>query len=61
MAMGAYVAFLDISLGVAGPLLGLVGHHFTIGTVYLVSAVVVFSASLVAISLLAARSAPSLP
>jgi MFS family permease len=61
MAMGAYVAFLDISLGLAGPLLGIVGHHYTIAAIYLVSGVVVFSASLVAAALLRARSAPSLP
>jgi predicted MFS family arabinose efflux permease len=59
MAMGAYVAFLDISLGLAGPLLGVVGHHFSIAAIYLVSGVVVFSAALVAAALLTARSAPS--
>jgi predicted MFS family arabinose efflux permease len=59
MAMGAYVAFLDISLGLAGPLLGALGHRFSIATIYLASGVVVFSAALVAAALLTARSAPS--
>lgn len=59
MAMGAYVAFLDISLGLAGPLLGALGHRFSVATIYLASGVVVFSAALVAAALLTARSAPS--
>lgn len=61
MAMGAYVAFLDISLGLAGPLLGAIGHHFTVAAIYLASGVVVFSAALVAAALLTARSAPCPP
>jgi MFS family permease len=59
VAMGAYVAFLDISLGVANPVLGVVAHHVDVSAVYLASGVVVFCASLVAMRLLMARSASS--
>ena len=59
-AMGAYVAFLDISLGIVGPLLGLVASHLGIGTVYLVAGALVFGAFPIALALLlkpAGRSA----
>jgi MFS family permease len=61
VAMGAYVAFLDISLGVANPALGVVAHHVDVSAVYLASGGVVFCASLVAMRLLMARSASSRP
>jgi MFS family permease len=51
-AMGAYVAFLDISLGVMGPLLGVVASHLGIGTVYLAAAALVFASLPIAIRLL---------
>lgn len=41
-AMGTYTAFLDLSLGVASPALGLVAEAFSLSAVFLVSAVVVF-------------------
>jgi MFS family permease len=61
VAMGAYVAFLDISLGVANPVLGIVAHRIDVSAVYLASGGVVFCASLVAARLLMARSASSRP
>jgi uncharacterized membrane protein YgdD (TMEM256/DUF423 family) len=57
--MGAYVAFLDISLGLANPMLGVVAHHANVSAVYLVSGIIVFCGSLVAVRLLMARSASS--
>jgi MFS family permease len=41
LAMGAYTAFLDLALGLAGPALGLVGNSSGLNMVFLVSAVVV--------------------
>ena len=41
LAMGAYTAFLDLALGVAGPALGLVGNSSGLDMVFLVSATVV--------------------
>ncbi|XHS77364.1 arabinose transporter [Burkholderiaceae bacterium UC74_6] len=38
-AMGAFVAFLDIAYGVAGPSAGLVAGHFGFASVYLLGAV----------------------
>lgn len=52
-AMGAYVAFLDISLCLAGPTLGAVACSQGLGSVYLVGAAAVASSLLVAIRLLA--------
>lgn len=49
LAMGAYTAFLDLALGVSGPVLGLIAEGAGIGTVFLVSAVVVLSASAMAV------------
>lgn len=53
-AMGAYVAFLDISLGITGPVLGAVAGAWGVGTVYLAGAIAVASSLLVAVRLLAA-------
>ncbi len=50
-AMGAYVAFLDISLGLTGPALGAVAGAWGLGSVYLVSALAVASSVLVALQL----------
>lgn len=59
MAMGVYTACLDLTLGVAGPLLGLVAAHTSLSTVFLISTLVVLSGSLVALRLLASAGAAS--
>ena len=41
VAMGTYTAFLDLSLGLASPALGLIADTFSLGAVFLVSAVIV--------------------
>jgi MFS family permease len=52
LAMGAYTAFLDLALGIASPLLGLIASRAGIGAVFLASAILVLSASSIAASLL---------
>jgi len=52
LAMGAYTAFLDLTLGVASPVLGLIGTVAGIGSVFLASALVVLCASVIAMWLL---------
>ncbi|TGV11535.1 MFS transporter [Alcaligenaceae bacterium 429] len=52
VAMGAYVAFLDISLGITGPALGAVAGTWGVDAVYLVGAIAVASSLLVAVRLL---------
>ena len=52
LAMGAYTAFLDLTLGVATPALGLMAAVAGIGSVFLTSAVVVLGAAVVAARLL---------
>ncbi|MBV8661825.1 MAG: MFS transporter, partial [Hyphomicrobiales bacterium] len=56
-AMGAYVAFLDLSLGLAAPLNGAIADHAGIDAVYLAGAAAVGVTVLVALRLL--RAAPS--
>ncbi|NHZ36985.1 MFS transporter [Massilia sp. CCM 8692] len=56
-AMGAYVAFLDISLAVCGPLAGLLAMRWDVGSVYLAGALVVASSALVALRLMLTRPA----
>ena len=56
-AMGAYVAFLDISLGITTPLAGALAAYSGIGSVYLASAVVVAMSILVAVRLLTSKVA----
>lgn len=51
MAMGAYVAFLDMSLGLTGPAAGLIAGAAGVGTVYLASAVAVGLSLVVALRL----------
>ena len=51
LAMGAYTAFLDLTLGIASPALGLIGGVAGIGSVFLASAIVVFCAAAVALRL----------
>jgi hypothetical protein len=50
--MGAYTAFLDLSLGLASPALGLVASRANLGAVFLVSTLVVLWAAFVAVRLL---------
>jgi len=52
LAMGAYTAFLDLTLGLASPALGFIGGVAGIGAVFLVSAVVVLCAAVIAMRLL---------
>jgi len=54
LTMGAFTAFMDLSLGSATPALGLVADHAGLGAVFLVSAVVVLAAAIVALLLLRA-------
>ena len=52
LAMGAYTAFLDLSLGLASPALGLIANVGGLGAVFLVSTLVVLCAAVVAVRLL---------
>src|SRR5437660_883904 len=56
LAVGAYTAFLDLTLGLASPLLGFIGSIAGIGAVFLTSAVVVLASAFVAMQLLPSRS-----
>lgn len=56
LAMGAYTAFLDLTLGIASPALGLIAAVAGIGSVFLTSAVVVLSAAAVALRLRVTKS-----
>jgi MFS family permease len=51
LAMGAYVAFLDLSLGIASPLAGALAKAYSVNAVYLAAAVTVAPAALVALVL----------
>jgi hypothetical protein len=42
--MGAFTAFLDLSLGIASPALGLIAGRAGLGSVFLVSTVVALGA-----------------
>jgi MFS family permease len=53
LAMGAYTAFLDLAQGLASPALGLVAKGAGLNVVFLVSAITVLCAALVASWLLA--------
>ncbi len=55
LAMGAYTAFLDLALGLANPLLGLVAGRGGVRAVFLVSTLVVLCSVAVASRLVAAR------
>ncbi len=48
LAMGAFTAFYDLSLGVSGPLLGLAAGAAGIGSVFLVSAVAAIAGAMIA-------------
>jgi predicted MFS family arabinose efflux permease len=56
VAMGAYVAFLDMSLGITGPVLGAAAGAWGIETVYLAGAIAVALSMLVALRLLTSAS-----
>jgi MFS family permease len=51
LAMGAYTAFLDLALGVASPILGLVASGVGVPAVFLFSALAVLSSAAMALSL----------
>lgn len=51
LAMGAYVAFLDLALGVTGPLAGLLAADRGTGAVFLAGAAAVVMAGAVALRL----------
>jgi MFS family permease len=53
LAMGAYTAFLDLAQGLASPALGLIAAGARLNAVFLVSAVTVLCAALVALWLIA--------
>lgn len=52
-AMGAYVAFMDISLGITGPAAGAIAGAWSVESVYLMGALAVGLSLLVAVRLLA--------
>jgi hypothetical protein len=54
--MGAYTAFLDLTLGLASPVLGLLGGVAGLNAVFLASMVSVLCAAPIATRLLSARS-----
>ena len=56
LAMGAYVAFLDIALGVTSPLAGVLAQGWGVDTVYLAGAVAVALSVLVALTLLGGQA-----
>jgi MFS family permease len=57
LVMGSYTACLDLALGIAGPGLGVVAAHYGIGSIYLVTTVLVLSSGLVAFRLMKPGSA----
>jgi MFS family permease len=59
LALGAYTAFLDVSLGFSGPLLGLVATGRDLSIVYAVSTFVVLGSAGLAVRLLSQRQIPA--
>jgi predicted MFS family arabinose efflux permease len=59
LAMGAYTAFLDLALGIASPVLGLIASRAGINAVFLASAILVLFAAVIAARLLRAPSQTS--
>ena len=59
LAMGAYTAFIDLSLGFGNPALGLVAEKAGLNAVFLVSALAALCATVIAMRLLNATSRPS--
>jgi MFS family permease len=52
LAMGAYTAFLDLSLGLSSPALGFIANRAGINSVFLLSTIIVFGAVGIAMRLL---------
>ena len=52
--MGIYTAFLDVALGFGTPALGLIAGFTELGTVFLVTAILVLSTTAFAVRLLVA-------
>jgi MFS family permease len=52
LAMGAYTVFLDLSLGVSSPVLGLIADRAGLGTVFLASMLIVLCAATIALRFL---------
>jgi hypothetical protein len=57
--MGAYTACLDLALGMAGPILGLVAGAAGLGSVFLVSALLVLCSVGIALRLLSVAPQPA--
>ena len=59
LAMGAFTAFLDLSMGVSSPALGLVATRAGLGSVFLASTVAVLAAAVLpAITIVHSRRRP---
>jgi predicted MFS family arabinose efflux permease len=56
LAMGAYTAFLDLALGISGPVIGWIANGAGIASVFLFSTMVVLCATVIAVRLCHARS-----
>ena len=56
LAMGAYTVFLDVALGFGSPALGLIAGWSGLGSVFLVSAIIVLGAAVIAAWLLRRNS-----
>jgi predicted MFS family arabinose efflux permease len=52
LAMGAYTAFLDLTLGLASPALGFIASAASLTSVFMVSTLVVLSSAVVAVRLM---------
>ena len=61
LALGAYTAFLDVSLGFSGPLLGLVATGRDLSSIYAVSTFVALGAAVMVLWTLMRASAPAKP
>ena len=61
LAMGAYTAFLDVSLGFASPALGLIAYGAGLNAVFLVSTFVVLGSALIALRLLSSSTTKTIP
>lgn len=51
-ALGTYSAFLDLALGITGPLAGLLMSHTGVPSIYLAAALMVFMGALLTLRLL---------
>jgi MFS family permease len=57
LVMGAYTAFLDLALGIAGPALGLIAGGVGLSSVFLVSTLAVLCSAAISLRLLSVHSA----